>query len=86
MTLSIDISPELEAVLSARAKAAGLTAEAYLQQLVQRELGGTAPQRHISDIVSEIMSDVPREMFEQLPLDGASEHDHYLYGSPKSGQ
>ena len=26
---------------------------------------------------------LPDEVFEKLPADGASEHDHYLYGSPK---
>jgi hypothetical protein len=43
----------------------------------------TAPHRHISGVILDIMSDVPREAFESLPTDGASEHDHYLYGSPK---
>ena len=28
---------------------------------------------------------VPAEVFAQLPKDGASEHDHYLHGHPKSG-
>jgi hypothetical protein len=41
------------------------------------------PRRHISEIILDIVSDVPREAFESLPTDGASEHDHYLYGSPK---
>ncbi len=26
---------------------------------------------------------LPDAVFERLPSDGASEHDHYLYGSPK---
>jgi Arc/MetJ-type ribon-helix-helix transcriptional regulator len=26
---------------------------------------------------------LPDEVFERLPEDGASEHDHYLYGAPK---
>lgn len=26
---------------------------------------------------------LPDEVFERLPSDGASEHDHYLYGAPK---
>jgi Arc/MetJ-type ribon-helix-helix transcriptional regulator len=28
---------------------------------------------------------LPDEVFERLPKDGASEHDHYLYGAPKRG-
>jgi Arc/MetJ-type ribon-helix-helix transcriptional regulator len=27
---------------------------------------------------------LPDEVFARLPEDGASEHDHYLYGAPKS--
>ena len=26
---------------------------------------------------------LPDAVFERLPADGASEHDHYLYGAPK---
>ncbi len=26
---------------------------------------------------------LPDEVFDNLPADGATEHDHYLYGSPK---
>jgi predicted DNA-binding antitoxin AbrB/MazE fold protein len=26
---------------------------------------------------------LPQETLEQLPADGASQHDHYLYGTPK---
>ena len=29
---------------------------------------------------------VPPEEFAKLPKDGADEHDHYLYGSPKRNQ
>jgi hypothetical protein len=32
------------------------------------------------------MKDVAPEEFAKLPKDGASEHDHYLYGHPKHGQ
>lgn len=31
----------------------------------------------------EIMKDVPEEEFKKLPADGALEHDHYIYGTPK---
>jgi Arc/MetJ-type ribon-helix-helix transcriptional regulator len=30
------------------------------------------------------MHALPDEVFARLPEDGASEHDHYLYGAPKS--
>ncbi len=31
----------------------------------------------------ELMKDVPEEDLEKLPTDGATEHDHYIYGTPK---
>jgi hypothetical protein len=42
-----------------------------------------ADRRHICEVIAENMRDVPAEEFAKLPRDGASEHDHYLYGSPK---
>jgi len=42
-----------------------------------------ARRKHISEIIGEIMSDVPPEVMATMPTDGASEHDHYLYGWPK---
>ena len=43
-------------------------------------------QRRIWDVIAERMKAVPLEVFDRLPKDGASEHDHYLYGSPKRNQ
>jgi hypothetical protein len=33
--------------------------------------------------VEEIQAQVPPEEWDKLPHDGAINHDHYLYGSPK---
>ena len=33
--------------------------------------------------IREISADVPDEEWAKLPTDGAEQHDHYLYGSPK---
>jgi Arc/MetJ-type ribon-helix-helix transcriptional regulator len=43
-------------------------------------------ERPIWETINERMRKVPDEVFERLPRDGASEHDHYLYGSPKHNQ
>jgi hypothetical protein len=37
----------------------------------------------IWEVLGDLMKDIPDEELEQLPVDGAREHDHYLYGSPK---
>ena len=48
---------------------------------------GPAPQstetRPIWEIITELSAQVPMEEWEKLPSDGAEQHDHYLYGSPK---
>jgi hypothetical protein len=41
------------------------------------------PERQISDVIADLMRDVPAEELAMVPKDGASEHDHYLYGWPK---
>lgn len=40
-------------------------------------------KRSIFDILAETFDDLPAEIVEQLPTDGAENHDHYLYGWPK---
>ena len=41
------------------------------------------PQKPIWQIAQELMADAPPEIIDQLPTDGASKHDHYIYGTPK---
>lgn len=35
------------------------------------------------ELADEIVADIPEDVLNQLPTDGASQHDPYLYGSPK---
>jgi hypothetical protein len=39
------------------------------------------PQRKKSfgEIAAELLADVPEEVFDRLPTDGAAQHDHYIY-------
>ena len=50
--------------------------------------GHTAPPSHeapkpIWEQFIEAFKDVPDEDLERLPVDGAAQHDHYIYGFPK---
>lgn len=84
MTLILQLSPEREAALKTHAQAQGVSAEQYALELLDRGLQpASSPRRHISQVMRELVGEVPKEMFESFPTDGASEHDHYLYGSPK---
>ena len=40
-------------------------------------------QKSFGEIAAELLVDVPEEVFERLPTDGAAQHDHYIYGTPK---
>ena len=42
-----------------------------------------SPDKPIWEIADEIIAGIPKEVLDKLPTDGATQHDHYLYGSPK---
>lgn len=73
--------------LKAKAEALGLTLEKWLENLAGEDTPppSSPPRRHISERIREIMADVPPEVMDAMPEDGASEHDHYVYGWPKRG-
>lgn len=80
----IELPDEQVAALKAKANAAGLTLEAWLEQLAsEQEHPPSRPARHIADVIVENMQDVPPEIMARMPEDGASQHDHYIYGWPK---
>ena len=79
----IELPDEQAAALKAQATAAGLTLEAWLQKLAEQEPPASRPRRHIADVICENMQDVPPEIMAAMPQDGASQHDHYIYGWPK---
>jgi predicted DNA-binding antitoxin AbrB/MazE fold protein len=37
----------------------------------------------IWEFAAQLMRDAPEDVLQVLPTDGASQHDHYLYGTPK---
>ncbi len=80
MTLTIDISPDEEALLSAQAKAEGLSVEQWVRK---QALAPAAVQKSLAEKIRAIWSDVPPELWDAMPTGGASEHDHYIYGLPK---
>jgi hypothetical protein len=80
----IEIPDEQAAALRAKAAASGLSLEDWLGQLAgSEEKPRIGPLQHIADLIRENMKDVPREVMDAMPEDGASQHDHYIYGWPK---
>jgi hypothetical protein len=50
----------------------------------------TAPQttkigKSIWQIAEDFVKDLPEAELAKLPTDGAAQHDHYIYGTPKLG-
>jgi plasmid stability protein len=84
MSLTLNLPPDKEATLKARALTQGVSAEQYARRVLEEDLqtlerAGKSDDRPIS----EIMAGVPPEEFAKRPKDGSREHDHYLYGHPK---
>jgi hypothetical protein len=81
----IEIPDEQAAALKAKAAAEGLTLEAWLVKLAgtQDRAPEEAPLQHIANIILDNMRSVPPEIMAAMPEDGASQHDHYIYGWPK---
>lgn len=95
MTLKLDIPKEAEAGLLAQAQASGLSLEAFAERVLSEKSrealrgspdASTPPRtdaRPIWEVITDIMKNVPDEVFDRLPKDGASQVDHYVYGLPK---
>lgn len=47
---------------------------------VQSDAGTDMP---IWEYAAQLMRAIPEDQLKALPTDGASQHDHYLYGAPK---
>ena len=88
MNVTLSLNAEVERGLTIRAIERGVTLDAYLQEIVAREAGAPFPpvtigRPHIGAAISERMRKVPSEIAATMPRDGASQHDHYIYGLPK---
>jgi hypothetical protein len=58
---------------------------AALEELRERErlTPPSARPKHMGEIAAELFGEIPEEELARLPIDGAAQHDHYIYGLPK---
>ena len=97
-TNPFDLTPEQKGLLAALAQETGkpipaLIAEALdeLQEHVhlhdERAYHPSPPPdqrtKPLWEIADDLLKDVPQEALDRLPTDGAAQHDHYIYGTPK---
>ena len=67
-----------------------------LEELQRRDVAGGTPEREaqvpvsapprkksFGQIAEELFGDLPEEELARLPVDGAAQHDYYIYGLPK---
>lgn len=87
MTVKLELAPEVQAGLLTQAQASGLSLQEYaekvLRERAQETVIATSPGEPFWKSFTRQVHALPDETFERLPKDGASEHDHYLYGAPK---
>ena len=88
MTITLPLKPQEEAILVAMAEAKGQTVDDLIRDvldpiLAERQPDADQPLQTAADIVLERMRNVPADVMARMPRDGASQHDHYIYGWPK---
>jgi len=87
MNLNVEIPDRLAEALKTRADERGIRTSSYASQVIERDLRSMEEQSPneapIWEVVTDLMNDVPDEVFERLPSDAASQVDHYIYGLPK---
>ena len=83
------MAASLENTIQEKVRALPLEKQQRVLSMVEEMLSekeatqGRVGVRPLWEIAEEISSQVPLEEWEKLPADGAEQHDHYLYGSPK---
>ncbi|HXJ41922.1 MAG TPA: hypothetical protein VNH18_21780 [Bryobacteraceae bacterium] len=81
MMVTIELPDEIAAALQASAKARGISVPDFAQEALAGLLGRT--RQPLASRIQEIWKDMPAEVQDTLPADGASQVDHYVYGSAK---
>ncbi len=60
-----------------------LFAKSRRYQNTNSDLDDLQLHKPLWEFAQDLMKDAPPEALVQLPTDGAKNHDHYLYGTPK---
>jgi Arc/MetJ-type ribon-helix-helix transcriptional regulator len=67
----------------AMAEAASLLVKQLEQEQPQASSPDATAHKPIWEVADELRKSIPQEEWDRLPADGASQHDHYIYGTPK---
>ena len=58
-------------------------AQAVPEKAAANEEPTALPRKPILERILERSAAIPDEEWDKLPVDGAEQHDHYIYGTPK---
>jgi predicted DNA-binding antitoxin AbrB/MazE fold protein len=47
------------------------------------DAGGAAEEKPIWEVAADLVRDIPEDVLDGVPTDGAAQHDHYLYAANK---
>jgi len=84
--MTLTLTDEQATALQAKAAAEGLSLEAWIEKLAAPIAPNPPVERPLqtaAQIILDSMKDAPPEIMATMPTDGASQHDHYIYGWPK---
>lgn len=48
-----------------------------------KRIGKAKPLKPLGQILADLGKKIPVEEMAKMPRDGAANHDHYIYGTPK---
>jgi len=94
-TTPFDLTPEQKGLLASLSRETGTPIPALLAKALAElqaherphgapdETAVPTPQprrkKSFGEMAAELLADVPEEVFDRLPTDGAAQHDHYLW-------
>jgi hypothetical protein len=70
-------------VLQEREHVDHVNSETNGSELTQEVSPAPSKPQHVWELFADAFKDVPEEEQSRLPVDGAAQHDHYIYGLPK---
>ncbi len=76
---------EIAQTIFEKVKILSLDEQQEVLEIVEKKVSVSQKKdsRPIWEVITEISGQVPDEEWAKLPVDGAENHDHYLYGAPK---
>ncbi len=64
-------------------EAVRVTIESRAEQPIKAATDDAGCKLSLGERIAALARDLPSEVLDLLPADGASQHDHYIYGTPK---